>query len=115
MLRRGCPAARDEGGPVVTSPAVTLKTVCLREDDLGACGSGCLVVDGGGGGGTEKRARSWVSVSRMREVMSWLERRALVKILGGGKLQCRLASLVGEGRERDAARTGGCLCLGRTG
>lgn len=40
----------------------------------------------GGGGGTEKRARSWASVSRIREVMSGLERRALVKILGGGKL-----------------------------
>lgn len=40
----------------------------------------------GGGGGTEKRARSWVSVSRIREVMSGVERRALVKIFGGGKL-----------------------------
>lgn len=49
-------------------------------------GSGCGWADGGGGGGTEKRARSWVSVSRIREVISWLERRALVNILGGGKL-----------------------------
>lgn len=37
------------------------------------------------GGGTEKRARSCGSVSRIREVMSGVERRALVKILGGGK------------------------------
>lgn len=80
---------------MVTSPEATLKTVFLR---LGAdCSSGALLavclceeegwaVGGGGGGGTEKSARSWDSVSRMREVMSWLERRALVKIFGGGKL-----------------------------
>lgn len=41
---------------------------------------------GGGGGGTENRARSWGSVSRMSEVMSGVESKALVKILGGGKL-----------------------------
>lgn len=86
MLRRG--PAREVGGPVVTSPAVTLKTVWRREDLLAGAGSEdcgwCAV--GGGGGGTEKRARSWASVSRIKEVMSWLERRALVKILGGGKL-----------------------------
>ena len=46
-----------------------------------------LVAAGGGGGGTEKRARSWASVSRMRDVMSWLDKRAFVKILGGGNLQ----------------------------
>lgn len=44
------------------------------------------MVSRGGGGGTEKRARSWGSVSRIREVMSEAERRALVKILGGGNL-----------------------------
>lgn len=80
---------------MVTSPALTLKTVCRREEDLAGffCGSAAAVEDGGcccwagwGGGGTEKRARSWASVSRIREVMSWFERRALVKILGGGKL-----------------------------
>lgn len=94
MLRLGPPAARDVGWPVVTSPPVTLKTVWRREDlDEGSGaedggGSGCcwVVEDGGGGGGTEKRARSWASVSRMSEVMSWLERRAFVKILGGGNL-----------------------------
>lgn len=37
-------------------------------------------------GGTEKRARSWGSVSRISDVMSGVERSALVKILGGGKL-----------------------------
>jgi len=40
----------------------------------------------GGGGGTEKRARSCGSVSRMREVISGVESSALVKIFGGGKL-----------------------------
>lgn len=40
----------------------------------------------GGGGGTEKRARSCGSVSRIKAVMSWDARRALVKILGGGNL-----------------------------
>lgn len=77
----------------MTSPLATLKTVLLR---LGADCSSLLALclwafagaaAGGGGGGTEKSARSWDSVSRMREVMSWLLSRALVKILGGGKLE----------------------------
>ena len=85
MLRRAGPLRVElGGGPVVTSPAATLKTVWRRDEGLG--GSGFWLVAGGGGAGTEKRARSWASVSRMRDVMSWLERRALVKILGGGKL-----------------------------
>jgi hypothetical protein len=71
----------------VTSPEATLKTVCRRPEDFFFSGSvGLRVVEGGGGGGTEKRARSCGSVSRMRDVMSWFERRALVKILGGGNL-----------------------------
>lgn len=70
---------------MVTSPAATLKTVCRRETLL-CSGGGSGFVDGGGGGGTENRARSWVSVSRISEVMSWLESRAFVKILGGGNL-----------------------------
>ncbi len=85
------------GGPVVTSPEETLKTVWRRLEDLplplplsssssAAAAAGRLLLVGGGGGGTEKRARSCASVSRMRDVMSWLERSALVKILGGGKL-----------------------------
>lgn len=45
-----------------------------------------MVESRGGGGGTEKRARSCGSVSRIRLVMSGAERRALVKIWGGGKL-----------------------------
>lgn len=61
-----------------TSPDVTLKTVWRREED--GLGSGAIWVGGGGGGGTEKSARSWGSVSRIKAVMSWLERRALVKI-----------------------------------
>lgn len=69
---------------MVTSPPATLKTVCRRDEGLG--GSGFWLVAGGGGGGTEKRARSCASVSRMSDVMSWLERRALVNILGGGNL-----------------------------
>lgn len=86
MLRRVGPLLRVElaGGPVVTSPPATLKMVCRRFVGFG--GSGAWVVAFGGGGGTEKRARSWASVSRIKDVMSWLERRALVKILGGGKL-----------------------------
>lgn len=95
MLRRAVGPVRVEfaGGPVVTSPAATLKTVCRREEGLGGSGFCRAVVvvgagAGGGGAGTEKSARSWASVSRIREVMSGLERRALVKILGGGKLLC---------------------------
>ena len=75
----------------MTSPEATLKTVLRRAGFLawlseGAAAGLLVVAGGGGGGGTENRARSWVSVSRMREVMSWLARRAVVKILGGGKL-----------------------------
>lgn len=81
----------------MTSPDATLNTVCRRlglrpsaGSSVEACFSSddddAVVVGGGGGGGTEKRARSWDSVSRIRLVMSWLARRALVKILGGGKL-----------------------------
>lgn len=81
---------------VVTSPEATLNTVWRRDDGLGASAV-CFcwapvpgaVAGGGGGGGTENRARSWASVSRISEVMSWLERRALVKILGGGKLRAK--------------------------
>jgi hypothetical protein len=79
-------APRVVGGPVVTSPDVTLKTVLRREGFLVSSPEAAEVEDGVGGAGTEKRARSWASVSRIREVMSWLERRAVVKILGGGKL-----------------------------
>jgi hypothetical protein len=81
------------GGPVVTSPPATLKTVCRRADGFGASAFlWCVAV--GGGGGTEKRARSWASVSRIREVMSGLESRALVKIFGGGKLHADLVHFV---------------------
>lgn len=59
--------------------------VCRRFDGRGGSGF-CRVAGGGGGGGTEKRARSCASVSRISVVMSGLVRRALVKILGGGKL-----------------------------
>lgn len=73
---------------MVTSPEATLKTVCRRPEDFFFSGSvGFRVVEGGGGGGTEKRARSCGSVSRIRDVMSWFERRALVKIFGGGNLE----------------------------
>jgi hypothetical protein len=70
--------------PVVTSPDATLKTVCLRL--LAFSGYGVDAVGRACGGGTEKRARSWGSVSRISKVMSCVERRALVKIFGGGKL-----------------------------
>lgn len=47
-------------------------------------GSACL--GAAGGGGTEKRARSCASVSRIRLVMSWVCSSAFVNILGGAKL-----------------------------
>jgi hypothetical protein len=68
---------------VVTSPPdATLKSVWRRDFLL----SSRYGFEEEIGGGTEKRARSCSSVSRIREVMSGVERRALVKILGGGKL-----------------------------
>lgn len=72
----------------MTSPCATLKTVCLRLVFVLLLGSwyGVEEVTDGGGGGTENKARSWGSVSRIRDVMSVVERRALVNILGGGKL-----------------------------
>jgi hypothetical protein len=82
VLRLG---ALDPAVPVVTSPLATLKTVCRRE--LEVEGYGAEAVGCGCGGGTEKRARSCGSVSRIREVISGVDRRALVKILGGGKLR----------------------------
>lgn len=47
--------------------------------------SGLEGLVGRGGGARWKRARSCASVSRIRAVMSWVERRALVKILGPWK------------------------------
>lgn len=64
-------------------------------------GSGCGAEEGGGGGGTEKRARSWASVSRRSEVMSWFARRAFVKILGGGKLGLLVEVRSGVGKGED--------------
>lgn len=84
------------GAPVVTSPEETLKTV-WRRPGARAAGSGWGAVEGGGGGGTEKSARSWGSVSRRREVISWFERRAFVKILGGGKLLPLVSGVRTEG------------------
>jgi hypothetical protein len=82
---------------VVTSPEATLKTVWRLPDDFFFSGSaGLRIVEGGGGGGTEKRARSWGSVSRMRDVISWLERRALVKIFGRGNLKPTVSCVVHE-------------------
>lgn len=69
---------------MVTEPEATLKTVLRRVvPDVDESGE-VWVVDGGGG--TEKRARSWDSVSRIRAVISWLDRSAFVKIFGGGNL-----------------------------
>lgn len=91
---------------VVTSPDATLKTVRRRlcgasgsdENDDGLVGAAAAAAGGGGGGGTEKSARSCDSVSRIREVMSWLDRSALVKILGAGKLGGHRQSWVLAGR-----------------
>lgn len=84
MFRLGAEPPRAVLADVVTSPDATLNTVRRRDDGLGSSWGGAVA--GGGGGGTENRARSWASVSRINEVISWLERRALVKILGGGNL-----------------------------
>lgn len=67
-----------------------MKTVCRRFLGLVSISAGfegfAVAAAAGGGGGTENRARSWASVSRIKDVMSGFESRALVKILGGGKL-----------------------------
>lgn len=97
--------------PAVTSPAATLKTVWRRdlESDLGEV-YGVEEVVGSGGGGTEKRARSWASVSRMSVVISGVERRALVKILGGGKLSGVSCVVWGcGGRERGVRESRNCV------
>jgi hypothetical protein len=59
-----------------------LKTVLRLLVD--AAGSVCL--GAAGGGGTEKRARSCSSVSRIRLVISWFWSSAFVNILDGAKL-----------------------------
>lgn len=54
------------GGPVVTSPEATLKTVCRRFLGLASASASAsaafegfdAVIAAGGGGGTENRARS---------------------------------------------------------
>lgn len=79
----------DGAGAAVTSPEATLKTVWRREwaPAPGATAEAVLPVEERvDEGATEKRARSWASVSRIREVMSRLARRAFAKIFGGGKL-----------------------------
>lgn len=63
-------------------------------------------VTDGGGGGTENKARSWGSVSRIREVMSEVERRALVNILGGGKGRVAIDSEESEICSRWRSRSG---------
>jgi hypothetical protein len=68
--------------------------VLRRLLDVG--GSACF--GAAGGGGTEKRARSCASVSRIRLVISWFCNSALVNILGGAKL---------DSAQNDAV--GGCL------
>lgn len=57
--------------PAVISPLCTLNTVCRRVEAFGSgavAGCDCSVAEAGGG--TEKRARSCGSVSRIRAVMS---------------------------------------------
>lgn len=71
---------------VLPLPALLGSKTVFRLLDADSCALGA-----GGGGGTEKRARSCDSVSRMRAVMSWGCSSALVKILGGGKLGVVLA------------------------
>lgn len=83
MLRLGARTALAPPPDVVApGPALGLKMVLRLLEDVG--GSACL--GAAGGGGTEKRARSWASVSRIRLVMSWFCSSALVNILGGAKL-----------------------------
>jgi hypothetical protein len=86
-----------EGGPLLGGKMV-VRRVDEEEASLRA-------------GGTEKRARSWASVSRMSVVMSWGWRRALVKILGPGKLGGVLLELgASEGCWGNVLEV--CDCLG---
>lgn len=68
-------------------------------------GAGC-------GGGTEKRARSWGSVSRIRDVISGVERRAFVNIFGGGNLGGVRRGIWGE---REIGLTGEWQLIRRRG
>lgn len=83
MLRLGARTALAPPPDVVApGPPLGLKMVLRRLVDVG--GSACF--GAAGGGGTEKRARSCASVSRIKLVISWFCRSALVNILGGAKL-----------------------------
>lgn len=83
MLRLGARTALAPPPDVVApGPPLGLKMVLRRLVDVG--GSACF--GAAGGGGTEKRARSCASVSRIKLVISWFWRSALVNILGGAKL-----------------------------
>lgn len=67
---------------LVPPPPLGLKIVLRLLVD--GAGSACL--GAAGGGGTEKRARSCSSVSRIRLVISWFCSNALVNIFGGANL-----------------------------
>jgi hypothetical protein len=79
---------------VAPGPPLGLKMVLRRLLEVG--GSACF--GAAGGGGTEKRARSCASVSRIRLVMSWFCSSALVNILGGAKLDGAQNGAVGRGK-----------------
>lgn len=90
VLRRGARTALAPPPPILPLPLVlALKTVLRRLWlllEVKGEGSGWEAA-GLGGGGTEKRARSCDSVSRIRVVISCWWSRAFVNILGGGKLR----------------------------
>lgn len=75
---------------LVPPPPLGLKMVLRLLVD--GAGSACL--GAAGGGGTENRARSWISVSLIKLVISWFWSKALVKILGGANLGCVQSSAI---------------------
>jgi hypothetical protein len=84
---------------MLAPPPLGLKTVLRLLVD--AAGSACL--GAAGGGGTENRARSCSSVSRIRLVISWFCSNAFVKIFGGANLGVFSRECSGRSGERTAA------------
>lgn len=81
VFLRGARTAFAPPPDMLAPPPFALNTVFRLFAD--ANGSACLV---GGGGGTENRARSWSSVSRIKLVISWFCSSELVNCFGGAKL-----------------------------
>jgi hypothetical protein len=82
VLRLGALTALAPPPDMLVPPPFELKMVLRLLVD--AAGSACF--GAAGGGGTENRARSCSSVSRIRLVISWFWSNAFVKIFGGANL-----------------------------